>query len=293
MAASTASSSERLLVPAKRSPLLWQGADAARTNRIRLFDLEISNTTVANASRDLIDAARRGIKARIVFANAHVINECASRNTYHRTIATADRIYADGSGLAVAAALAGAPLADNVNGTDLFPRLAADAITGNTKIFLLGGRPGTAEKAHKAMIGFGLGQAIAGSHHGYFAPGSAEETAAIDAANASNATIVLVGMGVPLQDEWIARNASRLNAPVLAGVGGLFDFFAGNIDRAPHAMRVIGCEWVWRLALEPRRMAHRYLVGNVKFLGHALTEAYRIRRLRPVAPATPASAHQT
>ncbi len=145
-------------------------------------------------------------------------------------------------------------------------------------MFLLGGRPGTAEAARTRMDGFGLGASIAGSHHGFFEPGSAGEDAAIAAANASGAQIVLVGMGVPLQDEWIVRVGERLTAPVRIGVGGLFDYFAGNVSRAPHVFRVIGCEWVWRLALEPRRMAKRYLAGNAMFMARATAEAVRVRR---------------
>jgi exopolysaccharide biosynthesis WecB/TagA/CpsF family protein len=284
---------ERLLVPAQRSKLLWRGTEVLGHTYTRLFGLDIADTSIASASRDLIASAHQGQRLRVVFANAHVINACSASAIYYQTVATADRIYADGSGLAVAARIAGAPLADNVNGTDLFPRLAADAVGTGVKLFLLGGRPGTTEAAMRAMQRFGIGGAIVGTHHGYFTPGSADEDAAIAKVNASGASILLVGMGVPLQDEWIARNAHRLNAPVLAGVGGLFDFFAGNIVRAPHAMRVIGCEWVWRLALEPRRMAGRYLIGNLKFLGLALAEGYRLRRPHPVVPATQPSARQT
>jgi exopolysaccharide biosynthesis WecB/TagA/CpsF family protein len=145
-------------------------------------------------------------------------------------------------------------------------------------IFLLGGCPDTAEMARRRMDGFGLGAAIVGCHHGFFGTGSVSEDAAIAAANASGARIVLVGLGVPLQDEWITRVGDRLKAPVRIGVGGLFDYFAGHVTRAPHVFRVVGCEWVWRLALEPRRMAKRYLVGNVVFLARAVVAAARLRR---------------
>jgi len=88
---------------------------------------------------------------------------------------------------------------------------------------------------------------------------------------------VLVGFGVPVQDTWVAANAARLDAAVVAGVGGLFDFFAGAVERSPKIMRSFGCEWMWRLAMEPRRMAKRYLVGNALFLRHSLIEASRLR----------------
>ena len=80
----------------------------------------------------------------------------------------------------------------------------------------------------------------------------------------------------PVQDAWIARHASRIEAPVLAGVGGLFDFFAGNVSRAPLAVRAVGMEWAWRLALEPKRLWRRYILGNAVFLG-------RLARLRMTA----------
>jgi exopolysaccharide biosynthesis WecB/TagA/CpsF family protein len=268
----------RLLVPAARSPLLWGGTRSGAPAAAELFGIGLNDTTVADASRDLVEAARTGRRARVVFANAHVINEVATRSGYGRIVATADRVFADGSGMALAARLAGTPLRDNVNGTDLFPRLAADAAATGQTIFLLGGRPGTADAARNRMEGFGLGASIVASHHGFFEPGSTGEDAAIAAANASGASIVLVGMGVPLQDEWIARMGDRLAAPVRIGVGGLFDYFAGNVSRAPHVFRVIGCEWMWRLVLEPRRMAKRYLLGNALFMTRAVVEAVRLRR---------------
>lgn len=268
---------ERLLVPAARSRLLWNGEASATDGQIGLFDVAIEDTTVAGASAAWIDAAQKGRRLRAVFANAHVVNEMSASASYRAVVASADRIYADGSGLAVAARMAGRTLADNVNGTDLFPRLASDAIKAGVRIFLLGGAPGVAERAQFKMKEFGLGDAIAGTHHGYLKPGSKEEELAIEAANASGAEVVLVAMGVPLQDEWIARNEHRLSANVLCGVGGLFDFFAGSISRAPHAWRVAGLEWVWRLVQEPRRMARRYLVGNVQFLLLAINECLRLR----------------
>ena len=87
------------------------------------------------------------------------------------------------------------------------------------------------------------------------------------------AVTVLVGMGAPIQDIWIARNQNKIHAPVLIGVGGLFDFFAGGVSRAPAALRGAGMEWVWRLAQEPRRMWQRYLIGNVTFMARAVRQA--------------------
>ena len=272
-----------LLGAAKPASVLWRRENNP-ARRVRLFGLAVENTTLKNAARDLVLCANTARRTRVVFVNAHVANTVMADRDYRAVVSSADRIYADGSGMAVAALLAGQPLADNVNGTDLFPLLCEEAIAAGTRIFLLGGRPGVAARAARNVTAFGMGEAIAGTHHGYFACGTQEEDAVIATINASRAGIVLAGFGVPLQDEWTQRNAGRLDAPVIAGVGGLFDFFAGEVSRAPKIMRTAGCEWVWRLAMEPRRMAHRYLVGNGVFLAHALTRTRQHRlehRLRP------------
>ena len=281
-----------LLNAAKPASLLWSGgADSARISR--LFGLAIDNTRLALAAKDMIQAAKDGRRSRIAFVNAHAVNTALSSPAYKQTLASADRIYADGSGMAIAARLCGTPLIDNVNGTDLFPLLCQEAVAAKCGIFLLGGLPGIAARAAETIADFGMGQAIAGTHHGYFAHGSAEEDRVIGAINASGARIVLVGMGVPVQDQWAARNAARLDAPVIAGVGGLFDFFSGTVSRSPKFMRTIGCEWVWRLALEPQRMAKRYLAGNVTFLAHALREARHLRSHQPAIHGAPATKNVT
>ena len=265
-----------LLGAAKPASALWSG-DANSARKSRLFGLAIDNTRLGLAAREMAQAARDKRSMRVVFVNAHTINTAMADSQYKAAVSSADRIYADGSGMAVAAWMSGTPLMDNVNGTDLFPLLCREAIAAGTPIFLLGGKPGVAEAAARTISDFGMGAAIVGTHHGYFAHGSAEEDRVIGLINASGAKIVLVAMGVPLQDQWTKRNAPRLDAPVIAGVGGLFDFFSGNVARSPKFLRTAGCEWIWRLALEPRRMAKRYLVGNVVFLTHAAREAALLR----------------
>ena len=259
-----------------RTSLLWQRQESA-LSRISLFDMNISNMTLDAAVRDMVDAALERRRLRIAFVNAHVVNTAAARPAYGRVVASADRIYADGSGMALAAKLCGRPLLDNVNGTDMFPLLCAAAAKAGITIFLLGGRPGVTERAAAAVADRGFGRAIAGTHHGYVRRGGQEEREAVDAINASGASIVLVGMGVPTQDIWVARNADKIGAPVVAGVGGLFDFFAGSVSRAPLWLRSHGLEWTWRLAQEPRRMAGRYLLGNVAFIGRAAFHALEIK----------------
>ena len=261
---------------ARRSALLWR-RDTACARQLDILGLGFENITLDEAASSIVDAAQVQRQTRAVFVNAHVMNTAWADAAYWRTIATADRRYADGSGLAIAARLGGQALADNVNGTDLLALLAGEAVSEGVTIFLLGGAPGAAEASAATLAGQGFAGSLAGAHHGYFAPGSAEEDRVIAAINASGAAILLVGLGVPLQDQWIERNAHRLDARVLIGVGGLFDFYSGRVSRAPALLRSAGLEWTWRLALEPGRMWRRYLVGNATFLARALIEAARLR----------------
>ena len=276
----------RSVAVARRSALLWR-RQASAPRRLDVLGLGFENITLEQAAREIVTLAHGMEQLRAVFVNAHVMNCAWADRAYWRTVATAGRRYADGSGLAIAARLAGGALVDNVNGTDLLPQLAAEAARNGATIYLLGGAPGAAAGTAQTLAGQGSGAALAGTHHGFFQPGSAEEARVIAAINASGASILLVGLGVPLQDQWIERNAHRLEARVLIGVGGLFDFFSGRVSRAPALLRSAGFEWVWRLALEPGRMWRRYLVGNVGFLARAAIEAVQVRYRNAPAPSIP------
>jgi N-acetylglucosaminyldiphosphoundecaprenol N-acetyl-beta-D-mannosaminyltransferase len=158
----------------------------------------------------------------------------------------------------------GQPVRDNVNGTDLFPRLAAALEGSGKRIYLLGGRPGVAEGVAGWLARNYPGVELAGWRNGYFS--AEEETTVIEDIRRSGADVVLVAFGAPRQDLWIRGNLSKLGAKVVIGVGGLLDFFSGRIPRAPRWIRKLGIEWCYRLCQEPKRLWRRYLLGNVVFL---------------------------
>jgi len=279
-----AASGEAVAVPAiaRRTSVLW--TPSAAGTACEVMGHRIANVMLADAATILAAAASLRRKTRVVFVNAHVATSAAADPGYREVVRSADIRFADGSGLALAARMCGEPLADNVNGTDMLPLLARAAMRTGVRIYLLGGVPGAAARSAETLARLGLGAALAGTHHGYFERGGAAEAAVIDDINRSGAGILLVGFGVPLQDQWLAANSDRLQVPVLIGVGGLFDFFSGRVSRAPAILRTLGLEWTWRLALEPGRMWRRYLIGNAVFLWHAARFA-AIRRLRSLGRA--------
>lgn len=240
-----------------------------------LFGLPLVHAERTQMADEIIRRAAFGVRTTINFINAHCVNTLYRDSDYQRALKESDLLLPDGSGMRIAAKLSNVAMGDNLNGTDLFPEICASASRSGASIYLLGGAPGVARDAAGAMQERYSGLQVGGTMHGYFKPEN--EADVIAAINASGADIVFVGFGVPLQEKWIARNRERLNATIVLGVGGLFDYYSGRIARAPALVRKVGCEWSWRLALEPRRLANRYLIGNAIFLAHAAFEGARVR----------------
>ena len=235
---------------------------------VRLFGLRLRNTTLEQAAEEIVDAAASGLRQRIAFVNTHCVNVAASDAGYYRALQSADKLYVDGSGMALAARLAGIDLKDNVNGTDLFPILCERAAARGLSIGLLGARPGRAKRCAELIKERNPSLKVAWSHHGFFGP--AEQDEILAGINASGTDILLVGMGVPRQDLWLESVSGAMRPPVTMGVGALMDFYSGAIRRAPRFLRDLGLEWVFRLALEPVRLFGRYVLGNPRFVGRIL-----------------------
>lgn len=243
----------------------------------RLFGLDIVRWTREQTACEVVTMASAGECATIHFVNAHCINLLGRNTSYREALAKADFILPDGSGMAIAAKLSGYSLGENLNGTDLFPDICAEASVQGVSIFLVGGAPGVAGAAASVMRDRFANLRIAGCLNGYWNTDREDEL--IREINRSGAGIVMVGLGVPLQEKWISRVREKLHAPIVMGVGGLFDYYSGRVARAPLVLRAAGCEWVWRLLLEPRRLFSRYIMGNPIFLVRAAIDAARNRKL--------------
>lgn len=242
----------------------------------------IDNVSMEEALDRIEDAVRSDIPRCVFFVNADCLNISARDPEYHRILERDDAwVFADGIGVAIAGRVSRQPLLDNVNGTDLFPLLCERASHRGLRLFLLGAQSGVAEQVAGRMAAQYPGLQIVGTRDGYFSP--SQNDAVIEQINASDADVLLVALGAPRQEKWIAAHRARLRPPVLAGVGGLFDFYSGRVRRAPRIVRAVKLEWAWRLAMEPRRLWRRYLVGNPVFMTRLAWWELRGRN-RPPAP---------
>ncbi|ABD83053.1 WecB/TagA/CpsF family glycosyltransferase [Saccharophagus degradans] len=198
------------------------------------------------------------------FINVNSINLAYSDGDFKKVLASADCALADGSGVRLGAKRLGVQLRDNVNGTDLLPHICRRAIAEGWSIYLLGSEKGVAAATAKNLKATFTGLRIAGTHHGFVS--EQDDELLVQQINQSGADIVLVAMGSPMQEKWIARNKVNLQASTALAVGGLFDFYSGKIPRAPVWMRELGMEWIYRLAMEPKAKFNRYVIGNPLFM---------------------------
>ena len=251
--------------------LLVPRLPAVRGDEIRLFGVRIRNMTMKAMLDALCDQAQWGGETRrYAFVNADCLNIAYRNRSYRDTLAGCEAVFADGIGVRLGAAITGQGVRDNLNGTDMFPRLCEQLAERGLGVYLLGGRDGVAEEAARRMRERFPNLIISGVHHGYFDAVDAMEV--IDQINHSGASVLLVSMGAPAQEAWIEKYQDLLKPRVCMGVGGLVDFYSGRVSRAPLWVRQIGMEWVWRLSQEPARLWRRYLIGNPVFMFRAWRE---------------------
>jgi exopolysaccharide biosynthesis WecB/TagA/CpsF family protein len=181
----------------------------------------------------------------------------------------ADVITVDSHYIRIVLRLLGRPVRHRVPGSDIVPALCRrQAGDPATRIFLLGARPGVAQRAREAINARAGRELVVGAHGPSmnFVNDPAEIDAAIDMIHASGATVLLVGLGAPKQEVWIASVRHRLpNVRVMMGVGATIDYEAGEVRRAPPLLRTLGLEWFYRVATEPGRYLMRY-VRSSKFI---------------------------
>jgi N-acetylglucosaminyldiphosphoundecaprenol N-acetyl-beta-D-mannosaminyltransferase len=170
---------------------------------------------------------------------------------FFNILSRADLCLPDGIGLVYAARYLGEHVPERVTGSDGVPAIAERAAAEGWRIYMLGAWEGVADRAAAVLQARYPGVQIVGTYSG--SPRPEDEDAIVERVNAAKPDILLVAYGAPVQDKWIARNAPRLNAAVAMGVGGTFDYLAGDVPLAPGWIRRIGFEWLFRLVRQPWR----------------------------------------
>jgi N-acetylglucosaminyldiphosphoundecaprenol N-acetyl-beta-D-mannosaminyltransferase len=246
----------------------------------RIFDISIDLGQPADLLRTITGWVADGSRRRVMYVNAHVLNQSTDRDDLRRALQGADLVYCDGYGVRVAARALETEVPHRMTGADWIWALAALCQAEGRSLYLLGSEPGVAREAAARLEKWYPGLRVAGAHHGYFDLDSPHDARVIETINAAAPDIVLVGMGSPKQELWVDRHAPELDARVVWTVGALFDYVSGRVPRAPHWLADNGLEWIFRLGIEPRRMWRRYLLGNPVFISRVLGQVRARRALR-------------
>ncbi len=172
--------------------------------------------------------------------------------------------YCDGEGVRLGARLLGENIPERITLSDYIYDIAESAVENDLKLFFLGGASSVAERAATRLKELYPGLQISGYHHGFIS--EEENNSVVRAINACQPDILLLGMGVPLQEAWTKENFSKLNVNLIWMGGGFLDTVSGDKINCPRWLGALGFEWAFRLIQEPRRLWKRYLIGNPLFL---------------------------
>ncbi|MEM5875597.1 MAG: WecB/TagA/CpsF family glycosyltransferase [Candidatus Aenigmatarchaeota archaeon] len=238
--------------------------------KISILGFEIHKITYKDLILEIENFIKEKTPHTIVLLNPHLILEARKRPEYTNYIKNADIVTADGFGLLLAAKLLGDSFPERVTGTDLMYLIGEISQKKKYKIFLLGGKPGVAEKAKQKYEEKFPGINIVGIHHGYFSED--EESKIVNEIKMKAPDILIVCMGAYKQEMFIKKYINELNVPLCFGNGAALDFVSERLKRAPKWMQKIGLEWFWRLIQEPKRLWKRYLIGNTIFIFLVLEE---------------------
>lgn len=218
-------------------------------NRIDVLGVGFDDLTRENAiemCKRLIDEHR---SAYMVTPNPEIVMAAWDNPGLHEAICGADLVIPDGIGVVRAARIIGTPLKERLPGIEIGEAILEYAAASGKSVFLLGAKPGVAETAAAKMRELFPGLDVCGTNDGYFK----DDGPVIEKINAARPDFLMVCLGAPKQELWMAENAPKLDVGLMAGLGGSLDVFAGTVSRAPKLWQRMNAEWLYRCIKEPWR----------------------------------------
>jgi N-acetylglucosaminyldiphosphoundecaprenol N-acetyl-beta-D-mannosaminyltransferase len=244
----------------------------------RVLGMRVDATSYEDASRRVLRWVHEGRSAYVCVATVHMIMETFDSATFRQMVNRADLVTPDGRPLVWALRSLGVRGASQVRGTDLTTHVVARAAHENVPIGVYGGTPELLEALCQVLKTRHPNIRVVSRIAPPFRPLTPDEDEAVTREIiASGARVLLVGIGCPKQEKWMAAHKDRIPA-VMLGVGAAFDFHTGRVRQAPRWMQVAGLEGVFRLLVDPRRLWKRYARHNPRFVGLFLMQLLGLRR---------------
>ena len=219
-------------------------------SRTDVLGVGFDNVTMAEAverALALIDA-REG--RYVVTPNPEIVMLAKENPALKEALARADIVLPDGAGIVKGAAILGRPMKEKVPGIDFACGVMARLAERGGSVYLFGAKPGVAEAAAETLRTKFPGLVISGTSDGYFS----DDGPIIEKIKDAAPDFLLVCLGAPKQELWMAKMSGKLPVGLMVGLGGSLDVFAGTVKRAPEAWQKLDLEWLYRLIKEPRRI---------------------------------------
>ena len=232
--------------------------------RAEILGCRLDVVGMAGALQVIEDSIHRREPSQVITLNAEMIYRAQKNRQLRDMYSRARLVTPDGIGVVWALRRAGWRISRRVTGIGLTLEILGMARERSWRIFLLGAEPGITEKVARKLADSDPPLEVAGVHHGYFA--DEESPTIIEQIRAARPDVLLVGLGAPRQDIWIAAHLEELRVPVCIGVGGTFDVLAGKVKRAPKIWRRLGLEWLFRLISEPARIKRQLALPRFAWL---------------------------
>ena len=238
----------------------------------RVIGLPVAAGTMPLVSQEIVRLARAGRGGHVCVANVHMV-VTARRDPHLRAVMeSAAVVVSDGMPLVWRLRRAGFSEAEQVRGPNLTLELCRRAAAEGLPVYFYGGEPALIATILERLRAELPDMIVAGAEAPPMLPARpAADPRTVERIRGSGARIVFVGLGCPKQEFWMQAYRPHLDA-VLLGVGQAFAIAAGQVREAPAWMRRRGLEWLYRLAIEPRRLWRRYLVTNSLFIVYVMRE---------------------
>ena len=220
-------------------------------NKVDILGVNVDAMTMSESVAQIETYMAGEEPVMIATANAEMIMRATQDEELRDILNRAAIVTADGAGTVWAARHLGYEMPERVAGYDLAQQLMKNSVQQGQRIYFFGSAPGVAEKAKAKAEQLYPGIQIVGTRDGYFT--EADEPAIIEDIKAKRPHLLLVALGVPKQEKWLAKHQAELGVPVAIGVGGTLDVMAGVMKRAPLWMQKAKLEWLFRGMLQPKR----------------------------------------
>ncbi|MGR3274686.1 WecB/TagA/CpsF family glycosyltransferase [Acaryochloris marina NIES-2412] len=272
--------------PTKLDLTLKKGSVDHPIIEISLLERRITFMTTSRIVDVIDDACLRKNKIVVSNYNVHGFNLSMQLPWLYRFHQKADYVHCDGMGILKTANFLGLDLSDNYHTsyTSLMPKVLDLANQKGYSVFFLGSKPHILETAlHNLRLNYSNASFF--GHHGYFLSDDPAENAlnqqkVLASINEVKPNILVMGMGMPLQEQWVDKNKEHLNVNAIMLGGAIIDRLAGEVPDCPQLLTKMGLEWIFRLVREPKRLMGRYVIGNPTFLMNiALASALGIQPL--------------